>query len=225
MPNPDDFDIDPFRDALGDADSQWVDNFVRRDPAVDPEQLLAHPANARIHATRQQKAMHAILARLGWVRDVLVNQRTGRIVDGHLRVLTAMKHNQRVPVTYIDVTEKQEKELLAVLDAVTSMAVVDADMYQDLIDDFEAPGDAIANMFADVSTWKVPTDLGPTNEDETSDDLLGDIVYGMVGWSETKVKASGEEIASLTALHMEYRADNGGTDEGFVQWLIQSHLA
>lgn len=233
MPNLDDFDDfdDPPEPVSPDdiiaahekAKAGWADARVGRDPAVDPEQLLANPANPRIHPTRQQKAQYAILSRLGWGADVLVNQRTGRVIDGHMRIALAITHGQTVPVSYIDVDEKTEREWLAVYDAVGRMAIIDTDMYEDLVADFEDPDPSLAKMFDDIMP-STPDKATAGSDAEASDDALNDVVYGMVGWSETVVKASGEEIGSLTALHMQYRAENGGTDEGFVQWLIQSHL-
>ncbi len=51
-----------------------------------PDQLLANPANWRLHPKAQQAALASILVQVGWVLQVLVNRRTGHVVDGHLRV-------------------------------------------------------------------------------------------------------------------------------------------
>ena len=51
-----------------------------------PDQLLANPANWRIHPKAQQQALAGSLDVVGWVAPVLVNRRTGYVVDGHARV-------------------------------------------------------------------------------------------------------------------------------------------
>ena len=55
-----------------------------------PDQLLANPANWRVHPKVQQQALAGILGQVGWVQQVLVNRRTGHVVDGHLRVALAI---------------------------------------------------------------------------------------------------------------------------------------
>jgi hypothetical protein len=42
-----------------------------------PDQLLANPANWRIHPKAQQNALAGALDAVGWVQQVLVNRRTG----------------------------------------------------------------------------------------------------------------------------------------------------
>src|SRR5690348_10145058 len=68
----------------------------------DPEQLLANPNNWRIHPKSQQDALKGVLSEVGWVQDVIVNKRTGFVVDGHARVALAISAGERVPVVYVD---------------------------------------------------------------------------------------------------------------------------
>ena len=76
-----------------------------------PEQLLANPYNWRIHPKTQQDALESMLDDVGWVQNVIVNQRTGHVVDGHLRVAVAISREQKeVPVVYVDLDEDEEQE-------------------------------------------------------------------------------------------------------------------
>ena len=219
---------DPFPDAAGaraHAAERWEDRSDGYDPAVDPEQLMGHPENAKIHQRRQQKSMRAVLQRLGWVQDVVVNRVTGRILDGHMRVALAITHHQTVPVKYVRLSEQEEREVLATFDPLGAMAVIDGDMYVDLTDAFPADvGTEFTNIFEAVNPVKPKKDSTSTSDDPAANRDLDDVVYGMVGWSETKVRATGDEIADLTTLHQRYRAENGGRDEGFIEWLTQSRL-
>lgn len=43
----------------------------------DPTQLLANPRNWRTHPGPQRDALRGSLATVGWVQQVIVNQRTG----------------------------------------------------------------------------------------------------------------------------------------------------
>jgi len=73
------------------------------------DQILFNPLNWRIHPKAQQDALDGVLSEVGWVQDVIVNKRTGRLVDGHLRCqLAARKGDKTIPVTYVDLDEQEE---------------------------------------------------------------------------------------------------------------------
>ena len=50
-----------------------------------PDQLLANPRNYRIHPKAQQDALEGVLSEVGWVQNIIVNQRTGYVIDGQAR--------------------------------------------------------------------------------------------------------------------------------------------
>jgi hypothetical protein len=74
---------------------------------------VVHPENWRIHPEYQQEALAGVLEQVGCVQDVIVNRRTGRVVDGHLRVALAISRSERVPVVYVDLAEEEERQILA----------------------------------------------------------------------------------------------------------------
>ncbi len=89
----------------------------------DPSQLLANPANWRLHPKAQQDALRGSLDTVGWVQQVMVNQRTGFVVDGHARVEEALtRHEPTVPVLYVDLSPEEEAIVLATLDPIGAMA-------------------------------------------------------------------------------------------------------
>ena len=100
-----------------------------------PDQLLANPMNFRIHPKEQQSALKAVLDEVGWVDDVIVNKTTGHIIDGHLRVELALrKDEQTIPVKYVELTEDEERIVLAAFDPISAMAQHDKDKINDLLD-------------------------------------------------------------------------------------------
>lgn len=72
-------------------------------------EFLTNPLNWRIHPQFQQEAMAGALNEIGWIDEVTVNTRTGRIVDGHLRVTLALREGDKTPVPYkeVDLSEQQ----------------------------------------------------------------------------------------------------------------------
>jgi len=99
-----------------------------------PDQLLANPANWRVHPRAQQDALAGALDAVGWVQQVLVNQRTGFVVDGHARVALALRHDEAtVPVLHVDLEPAEEALVLATLDPISAMAGRDEDKLRALL--------------------------------------------------------------------------------------------
>jgi ParB-like chromosome segregation protein Spo0J len=106
----------------------------------DPEQLLANPRNWRIHPGEQQDRLKALLEKVGWVQNIIVNQRTGHVVDGHLRVGVAISEGRsQVPVVYVDLDEDEEAAVLAMLDPLAAMAATDEGALVGLLSDLQNP--------------------------------------------------------------------------------------
>lgn len=78
--------------------------------------------------------MEAILNDIGWVQDVIVNKRTGHLIDGHLRVTLALRNDENsIPVKYVDLSENEEKVVLATYDPLSEMAEADKEILQALL--------------------------------------------------------------------------------------------
>ncbi len=123
-----------------------------------PDQLLAHPLNRRTHPDSQQGALGDVLDRVGWVQRVIVNRRTGHLVDGHLRVKLAMRRDEpTIPVLYVDLDEDEERLVLATIDPLSAMAGRDEEILAKLLDGIE---DSIPDALREV-------DRTPLDEDET----------------------------------------------------------
>ena len=81
---------------------------------VAPASLLPNPANWRRHPSRQQRALAGALGEVGWVAAVMVNQVTGHLVDGHLRLELALARGEpTIPVAYVELSEAEERLVLA----------------------------------------------------------------------------------------------------------------
>ena len=117
-----------------------------------PEQLLANPANWRIHPKEQQQALAGALSEVGWVAQVLVNRTTGHVVDGHLRVELAISRQERtVPVVYVELTEDEERLILASLDPLAAMATAEKDALAALLAEIGTGDAALARMLAELA--------------------------------------------------------------------------
>ncbi len=113
---------------------------------------MFNPANWRIHPKEQQTALEGVLSEVGWVQDVIVNKRTGNLIDGHLRCQVAARNNeQTVPVVYVDLSEDEEAIILASLDPLSAMATTDRDKLTDLLHTLNSDDERVQQMMADIA--------------------------------------------------------------------------
>lgn len=118
----------------------------------DPTQLLANPLNFRIHPRPQQDALSGVLSEVGWVQQVLINQQTGHVIDGHLRVELAISRCEpTVPVLYVDLTPAEEALILATLDPIGAMAAMDAPKLEELIREVQTGDAGLQAMLAELA--------------------------------------------------------------------------
>jgi hypothetical protein len=114
-----------------------------------PDQLLANPFNFRIHTQMQQSLMKNILEEVGWVKSVTVNKVTGTILDGHMRVILAMREGlKEVPVEYVELTEEEERKAMLLLDYVTAKAEVSKEKAQELLASITTENSEIVSLFS-----------------------------------------------------------------------------
>ena len=128
-----------------------------------PDQLVANPANWRTHPGPQRDALRGSLSEVGWVQQVMVNQRTGFVVDGHARVEEALSRNEpTVPVLYVDLSPDDEAVILATLDPIGAMATRDDARLQELLDGLVVDDAGLAALLSGLGT----PDFEPVSVDE-----------------------------------------------------------
>jgi hypothetical protein len=116
-----------------------------------PEKILAHPLNYRTHSAAQESALEGLLEEVGWVSNVIVNKKSGRLLDGHLRVALAKKrHEKKVPVVYVSLSDAQEKLVLATLDPLGDLAGIDPKRFNDLLSGIDPETLPMQKLIADL---------------------------------------------------------------------------
>lgn len=128
----------------------WQNRIVKYTEEA-PDQLLAHPKNWRTHPGNQAEALRGVLADVGIVQNVIANTRTGYLIDGHLRVMEALKAGQpTVPVTWVDLSEEEEALILATLDPLSALAGTDAAQLDALLREVSTDSPAVQQMLAEL---------------------------------------------------------------------------
>jgi ParB-like chromosome segregation protein Spo0J len=93
-----------------------------------------------------------VLEEVGWVQQVIVNQRTGNLVDGHLRCqLAAREGNKTIPVLYVDIDEAGEELVLATLDPIAAMAATDKAKLDELFQDINSDNENVQKMISEIA--------------------------------------------------------------------------
>ena len=120
--------------------------------AEDPAQLLANPENYRAHPKAQREAMLAILDEIGFVAPVIVNRTTGHLVDGHLRVELALSRDEKaIPVSYVELSQDEERLILATFDPLGDFGFADKDRLKDLLDGIGTGEAALQSLLSHVA--------------------------------------------------------------------------
>jgi hypothetical protein len=154
------------------AKTNWRNRIVGSGTEA-PDQLLANPANWRIHPKAQQDALAGALDEVGWVQEVIVNQRTGHLVDGHLRVTLALRRDEpSIPVKYVDLDEREEALILATLDPISAQAGADAAKLDELLRGVSTSSAALQSLLSELSasTGLVPPNVEFKEYDESVED-------------------------------------------------------
>lgn len=118
-----------------------------------PENLLANPGNWRLHPRDQQGALAGVLEQVGIVQSVIVNERTGFVVDGHLRVMLAMRaHVPLIPICYVDLSAEEEALVLATIDPISAMAKTDQDLLDALLKEVVTQDPGLQELLNDLAS-------------------------------------------------------------------------
>ena len=116
------------------------------------DQIQFNPRNWRVHPLNQQNALKGVLEEVGWVQEVIVNKRTGNLIDGHLRCqLAAREGAKTIPVKYVDLSEDEEALVLSTLDPIAAMAVTDKQKLDDLFASIETENADVLKMLDDIA--------------------------------------------------------------------------
>lgn len=135
--------------ASSPAPAPW-ENRIVGSGSVSPAELQANPRNWRTHPDNQQAALASVLSRVGWVQQVVVNKRSGFVVDGHLRVALAQERGEpELPVVYVDLDDEEEAIILATFDPIGAMAARDEEVMAGLLAGISAQDDDLLQSLLD----------------------------------------------------------------------------
>lgn len=152
---------------------------------VKIDQLLANPNNWRLHTLLQQEALAGSIDEIGYIRSVTVNQRSGTVIDGHLRIVLLWRSEVKtVWVEYVDLTDDEERKALLMIDPISALAASDNQKLNELLKSTQSDDPRVQKMFADLAEKNGLYDM-PSLDD--LDDQYGGEQEGDM-WPLIKVK-------------------------------------
>jgi DNA modification methylase len=170
----------PMADTMGDiAETPDLDpraagwrNRIVGSGTEAPERLAANPANWRVHPRHQKDALAGSLDTVGWVAQVLVNRRTGYVVDGHARVALALARKEAsVPVLYVDLSPDEERLVLATFDPIGALAGADGERLSALLAEVTVDDAGLRALLDELAASAPrPTFTDPDDVPELADD-------------------------------------------------------
>src|SRR5262249_55182488 len=92
-----------------------------------PAELAENPRNWRTPPDTQLAALTDVIAEVGWAGACLFNERTQRLIDGHLRKRIGIAQGtDKIPVLIGNWSEEQERKILTTLDPIGALAEADS---------------------------------------------------------------------------------------------------
>jgi len=109
------------------------------------------------------------LRSVGIVDTICINETTGHLVDGHLRMVLAERHGvTSLPARWIAVSEAEEAEVLLTFDWITSLATYDRDNTDALLRMVHTGDEDVQAMLAEMAETQgiIPPDFQPIDISE-----------------------------------------------------------
>src|SRR5262249_48440925 len=117
-----------------------------------PAELAENPRNWRTHPSEQLPALADVIAEVGWAGACLYNERTHRLIDGHLRKKIGLaRRDEKIPVLIGDWTEEQEAKILATLDPISAMATADQGKLEALLREVNTDSNSLQQLLDDLA--------------------------------------------------------------------------
>jgi hypothetical protein len=119
---------------------------------ADPNSLTEHDLNWRSHPPYQTDVVSELIRKHGWIVPLVVNARSGKILDGHdRRKIAISKGIPAVPVIIGDWPIEQEPEILASLDPSAMLAQGDPEALHRLMQQLADPSPVIKQLIDSVA--------------------------------------------------------------------------
>lgn len=187
-----------------------VQSRITRTGSIDPNEIVANPRNWRQHPRHQREALSDLLGQVGWVQGVVINERTGLLVDGHLRAELAVQDGAgEMPCVWVDLSEEEEALVLASLDPIGNLAIADSNALAQLLGELTAEGEGLQGLLDDLAA--------AAEADAPLDELPGSPAEDDDFWPKISLQVSHETKAEFDGW---WSSRTGGDDDEKLKQVI-----
>ena len=206
--------------------STWRNRIVE-DGQVDPSKITDNPMNWRVHPKMQRATVEDSLDKIGWFQKPVINRTTGHLIDGHLRVASAVSRGETsIPVCYVELTPDEERAALASLDPMSGMAVMDGEKLTELLQGLEFGGGALDAMFDELREQAEGSTLAAASKNIEVPQVGVPVVKAVIAASEIllieRAFASsgalnrGEALVNICKVFLHEKGQHDAQPEGLV---------
>lgn len=180
-----------------------------------PEELADNPKNWRTHPESQANAVKDVITEVGWAGAVLFNERTGRLIDGHLRrKLAAEQGVEKIPVLIGSWDKATEAKILATLDPPVALAEADATALDELLREIDTSSESVEQLLKDLAELHgvIPEDDKPTELKQLNVQAPPKMAWCLIGIPTVRygeIAADMERIGVIDGVIMETTANDG----------------
>lgn len=179
---------------------KWKSRVVGRED-VDPRKLKDNPLNWRIHGEHQQRTMRDAMETIGVIDDIIVNKRTGNIIDGHGRKELAIANEEpTVGVLYVDLSPQEERLALAMINPMAELAATDPEKLGKLLGEVDRHGGPLDQLLADLEEQAVGAIVKHTKGEGGGSRNIGSSTHVMRMMLENPDVALVERALAITGL-------------------------
>jgi ParB-like chromosome segregation protein Spo0J len=140
------------------------------------DQFMHHPDNPKHHPENQRAALAGAINEIGFISPVIVNKRTGYLVDGHERVWLALDTNAEVDYVEVDLSPDEEAYALVTLDPIGHLARHDAAKLDALLRTVQSGDENVLQMLSELAEANGVVDL-PNDWKEFDESVADDVEY------------------------------------------------
>lgn len=195
---------------MTDAALGWKNRITGHGEAT-PEELMPNPLNWRAHPGLQRSALVGVLNEVGWVQQVVFNKQTGHLIDGHLRVDLARGKGELVPYVEVDLSEEEERLILATLDPLAALATTDQEALDALLSQVVTSDAGLLDLLTKLGGEPVSDGGGLVEGSEYEATTIGFVIEVAVNTPDDRDRVS-EAITKL-GLTPQIRTVRSAPDE------------
>jgi hypothetical protein len=195
-----------------------IRNRIKELVRIPGSQLLANPANYRVHTEEQNHVLQGVLQQVGFAAAALAyypsyDPENLLLLNGHARA--ALAGDDPIPVLVLDVTDEEANLILATHDTISELAGTNQELLDSLIGDLTFDNEGFEYL---ATLLRSPPDQSSLSIPGTGEHQASDESARFRGWRLSLDEATADLLAEKVSKYM----DEFGTCFGLADRMIEA---